>query len=445
MTYNILDYGAQGDGQTNDAAAIQATIHACHLAGGGRVLVPAGQVFMSGTLVLLGGIELHLEQGSILRASANYADYPPELESTPLSRGKMDDDNLPHRAFITAFEAHDMAITGGGTIDGNGRAFVGRDLGHIYEMAGPRPYLERPYTLHLIGCQGVSIRNIIIQDGAFWTLRLTGCEDGVIQGIRIRNDLKLPNNDAIDLVNCRRIRVANCDIVAGDDAICLKTHLGTQAFGPCEDITVTGCTLQTTSSALKIGNEIFSPIRNVVFDSCVIRRSHRGLSVHVGEPGDVENVLFSNMVVETQLFHTDWWGRGEPIYINSTAWRSHHGVGRIRNLRFSQILARSENGVMVLAQHPGYIENVVFEGVQLEIGKHTAWPGDRQDLRPREGEGLPLMPTHGFTLHNAHRITLRNCSVRWEANPPGYYGQALATHGVRGLRLEGFSGDDAHS
>lgn len=445
MRHDILEYGAAGDGRANDAAAIQRAIDACAAAGGGTVLVPSGRVYFCGSIALKPRVELHLERGATLLASGDYADYPRELESDVLTGGLVDETELPRRAFITAYGAHDAAITGGGVIDGNGRAFVETDLGHIYVMKGADQYFARPYTLHLIGCEGLTVRDVIIRDGAFWTLRLTGCEDVVVHGVRIRNDTKLPNNDAIDLDRCRRVRISDCDIVSGDDAICLKTCRGTAAFGPCEDVTVTGCTLMSTSSALKIGNECCAPIRNVVFDACVVRGTHRGLSVHVGEPGDVENVLFSNIVLETRLFHESWWGRGEPIYVNSTPWREKDGVGRIRRLRFTNILARCENGAMIYAARPGDVSDVVLENVRLEIDRWTRWPGGRQDLRPREGEGMPQMPTHGFSLHNAHGVALRHCEVAWGERRPPDFGKAIWTENVSGLELEGFKGEDAHA
>lgn len=448
MVYNIEDFGAVGDGVSNDAAALQKAIDICFEADGGTVLVPAGQTFMVGSFVLKAQVELYLERGATLLASPNYADYSREHFSDAVTNGLFDETDLPKRAWITSFKAHDAAITGGGTLDGNGRAFVDEDQTYMYQMRdnGDEPqYLARPYTLHLIGSVGLTVRDVIIKDGAFWTLRLTGCEDVVIHGVRIRNDLKLPNSDAIDLVNCRRVRISDCDIVSGDDAICIKTNWATQVYGACEDVTVTGCTLKSTSSALKIGTEIFSPVRNVIFDACVIRGTHRGLSVHVGDPGDVENVMFSNMTIETRLFDERWWGRGEPIYISSTPRRNKDSSGHIRHVRISNVLARSENGAIVRAEQPGRVEDVVLENVRIELDKTSKWDGSRQDLRPREGEGMPKLSTNGFTVHNAKNVSLRNCEVVWGENRPAYYAKAFSAEGAEGLELSGFKGGDAHA
>ncbi|CAM3442003.1 glycosyl hydrolase family 28 protein [Deinococcus saxicola] len=447
-THDVLHYGAVGDGLHNDAPAIQAAIDACHAAGGGTVLLPAGRTYLSGSLELRGQTEFRVERGATLLASPDYADYRPEHFSDAISGGLIDTDSeLSRRAWLTAFEAHDLSITGGGVIDGHGRAFVQADLGGIYEMRGPEgeeQYQARPYTLNLIGCQRLDVGGLILRDGAYWTLRLTGCQDVTITNLRLHNDLKLPNNDGIDLDRCKRVRISDCDIVAGDDAICLKACRSTAAYGVCEDITVTNCTLQSVSSAFKIGSECWSPVRNVIFSSSVIRDSHRGLSVQCVDPGGVENVLFSNITIETRMYDDRWWGRGEPVYVNCTARDRAVGVGPIRHLRFRDILARGENGVILHAEDEGNVQDVVLDNVRVEV---DAWKGEypigQQDFRPPHS--LVDAPTHGVTVNGASEVTLRHVQVKWGPHAHAAFGQALFTQRAAGLTLDDFSGEDAHA
>jgi hypothetical protein len=311
-------------------------------------------------------------------------------------------------------------------------------------MAGEQQYLERPFTIFLIGGRNVTMRDVTIHDAAFWTVRVAGCDDVLIHGVRIDNDLKLPNNDAIDIDCCRNVRISDCHIVAGDDAICLKTcrAIVDAGFGGIDGVTVTGCILMSTSSALKIGNEVMAPIRNVVFDSCVVLSSHRGLAIHLGQAGDVENIIFSNMVVETRLFHDAWWGRGEPIFIAAIPWADQ--VGHIRHVRFSNVLCRSENGVFLRGWEPGLIEDVAFENVRVELDKWSSWRGGRHDIRPCPGEGLPDHPTAGFFLQEAANVALHNCTVVWGVSRPAYFRHALEAHRVAHLCNEGFCGQAAY-
>ena len=444
-TYDVLTYGAVGDGQTNDAPAIQAAIDACHAAGGGTVLLPAGHTYLSGSLELRGQTEFRVERGATLLASPDYADYSPEHFSDIVSGGLIDTDSeLSRRAWLTAYGAHDLCITGG-VIDGHGRAFIETDLGGICQMRGPdgeEQYQARPYTLHLIGCQRLDVGGLMIRDGAYWTLRLTGCEDVTISNLRLHNDLRIPNNDGIDLDRCKRVRISDCDIVAGDDAICLKACHSTAVYGACEDIVVTNCTLQSVSSAFKIGSECWSPVRNVVFSNSLIRDSHRGLSVQCVDPGGVENVLFSNLVIHTRMYDERWWGRGEPIYIDGTARDRAVGVGKIRHLRFRDILARSENGVIIHAGETGDVQDVVLDNVRVEVDVWKgAYPIGQQDFRPPHS--LVDAPTHGVTVNGASGVTLRHVEVRWGGHTHAAFTQALFTQRAEGLKLDAFTGEDA--
>ncbi|MCX5535788.1 glycosyl hydrolase family 28 protein [Streptomyces sp. NBC_00006] len=439
--YDVKEYGAVGDGTTDDTAAVQAAIDACADHGGGRVLLPGGHTFRTGTVTLRSHVELHLEHGATLAGSPDFADYTVRFGGVVLNDGSTQWGKEPTGVLLNAEGAENIAVTGAGTIDGAGRHFVLSDNGYIYTMDQ-----QRPFTVYFRDCTNVTFRDVSIVDGAVWTLRLSLCDDVVIHGIRIHNDLKTPNSDAIDLDCCRRVRISDCDIVAGDDAICLKAcleHTGTDRENApvCEDVTVTGCTITTTSSALIAGVEGQSAIRNVVFSSCVIRGSARGLAVRQAEGGDIENILFSDITVETRFFHEGWWGRGEPIAVMAVPWTEN--CGTIRNVRFRNILCRSENGVVVVAQAPGRVEGLVFDDVRVEIDRWSRWQGGHADLRPRRAENFPAMPTDGFHLENAHDVRLRDCEVVWRARPDDAR-HALYAENCKDLENRDFRGDAAH-
>lgn len=418
--YDIRDFGALGDGSTDDAAAIQRAIDACHAAGGGTVLVAAGRTFLSGAFALKSHVTLHIEGGAALIASAEHAAYP---------RGIM----------IEAFEAHNIALTGTGLIDGRARQFMVAELPHIFRGTNWRPRL-----IGLTGCRGITIRDLTIKDAAFWGLHLAGCEDVLIHGIRILNDLKVPNCDGIDPDHCRNVRISDCHIEAGDDCIVLKATREHAHYGACENITVTGCTLVSTSCAIKIGTETVGDIRNIVFNSCVIRSSSRGLGIMLRDEGNVENISFSNMIVETRLFHDDWWGKAEPIYVTAYHRTAGAPLGRIRHVRFRNILCRGENGVYIGGSPDSRPEDIVLDGVRVEVDSWSRYEGGRYDRRPCAGEGIVTHPTGGIVCQMADEVTVRDCAVRWGAQRRPYWRHALECEDVRGLRLDQFSGEAAH-
>jgi hypothetical protein len=434
--YSVCDYGAVGGGDTRDTSAIQAAVDACAAAGGGRVVVPAGLTCLSGSIDLKSHVDFHLEPGSRVVAGTEREDY--------VRPGRT------RACLIGARDAVDVSITGSGEIDGRGPAFMAEE--------GPYIFVKREngwrHTMFLLeGCCDVTFRDVTIRDGAAWTVHLAGCRDVVMHGVRIKNNLKVPNNDAVDLDCCTNVTISDCHIESADDCICLKTTPRyAEQHGACENITVTGCTLMSTSGALMIGCEAKAPMRNVVFDSCIVRSSHRGLAIHLSHESDVENVLFSNMVVETRVFHPKWWGRGEPIYVTAIPWTADDAVGRVRHVRFSNVLCRSENGVFIQGWTPDRIEDLVLDNVQVEIDKWSRWPAGQHDIRPCPadpggpgpvGEGVYDYPTAGFFIKNATDVSLCNCRVRWGTRRQDCWRHALEAHAVDGLRLEGFDGQSA--
>jgi hypothetical protein len=445
-TFNISDHGAAGDGVHLDTGTIQRTIDACHAAGGGTVLVPGGKTFLTGTVTLKSHVNFHLEHGARLISATEPADFP--------------NDDL--RCLIEARGAHDIALTGGGTIDGRAKLFMAEDLKYIYAPRGT----WRPRLIGLVDCRQVTVRDLTLADAANWCLHLVGCEDVVVHGLRILNDLKVPNCDGIDPDHCRNVHISDCHIEAGDDCIVLKTTKEYTRFGPTENITVTGCTLISTSAAIKIGTESTQDFRNLVFDACHIRSSSRGLAIQLRDQGNVENVLFANCTVETRLFEDHWWGKAEPIYVTALhrfqhspdalpAWNPTGAVGRVRKVRFSNILCRGENGAFLAGSPDSPLEDIVLDNVRVEVDKWTKWPGGRHDRRPcdvlgsafrdpKDDPGLLAHPTAGVFIEHARDVLLRDVRVAWGTNRPEYFRHALEAHHVEGLELVRFRGEAAH-
>ena len=436
MTFDITQYGATGDGVTDDAPAIQRAIDACAENGGGQVVLPAGRTYLSGTILLRSFVDLHIESGATLSASPHDAAYTLRRQTSGLAGLPGQDTDLS-TMLITAKGETGVSITGQGTIDGGGRHFIITDNGHSYEMNK-----TRPYTIYLIDCDRVVIRDVVIRDGAYWTVRVSGCRGVAIHDITIRNDTLLPNSDGIDIDACQRVNIHGCDIVTGDDGICLKTCRETTQYGNCEDVTVTNCIIVSTSSALCIGSETASPIRNVVFSSCVISGTNRGITVQMVDGTEVSNVLFSDMVIETRFFDHVWWGAGEPIHVSVAPFRASSGL--VRNIRFRNILARSEGGVVVHSDDPRCISGLVFDAVRLEIDRWSSRPGGFWDLRPNLENDIVEHDTSGFHIEHVADVSLRDCEVVF-AQPEGQRSpdlrHAVSLVGVEDVRRCEMRGD----
>lgn len=413
--FNILSFGAKGDGRTNDAPAIQRAIDACTKAGGGTVLVPAGKTFLMGSIELKSFVNLHVEPGAELRASLDQKDY----------RGQV---------LIEANGAQGISLTGQGAIDAQGRQFMREELPHIY-----RAKSWRPRMMVLENCRNVRLRDLTLRESALWTVHLAGCTDAVLEGLTILNDLKIPNCDGIGVDASKNVRISNCHIEAGDDCIVLKTVRSSAAYGACENVTVTGCTLTSTSAALKIGTETVNDIRHVIFSDCVVRNSSRGLAIMLRDEGNVDNVLFSNITVETRYFHSDWWGAAEPIHVTAIPRQKGKPIGKARNIRFTNIVCRSENGAFIRGSEESMPEDLLLENVKIRLERWTEWPGGKHDARPSDTAGISDHPTAGFFLQQARDVTMHRCKVEWGSAHPTFR-HALEAHQVFGLENDHFRG-----
>ena len=392
-TYDVTLAGAVGDGRTDDAQAIQRVIDRCSEEGGGRVLLPRNHTFLAGPIQLKSNVELYLEATATLKANPDESIY--HLSAFGENRGE-------GMLWLWADDAENITIAGKGTIHGNGIAFMGAELEDSYELKplADQTFDPRPHVLTLTNVRNLTIRDVTIKEGAYWTVHLVGCNEAVIDGINLLNNLKIRNGDGIDLDHSKNVRIANCHITSGDDCICLKNRRETERYGSCHDITVTNCVMSSRSCAIKIGSENMDSIYNVVFDNCIITGSNRGLGIQNRDEGIVTDVIFSNIQLDCRLWSDVWWGKAEPIYVTSyprangnhkdANWRFPKGqiegkCGEVSRIYFNNITSTSENGCFVGGDVAGKVKDIYFNNVRVRL------LGDgplSMDKRPCKGEGF---------------------------------------------------------
>lgn len=422
----VVDFGAKGNGVTDDASAIQKTIDACSQAGGGNVVFSANHTFLSGPVELKSNVNIVLETHSVWKANPDESIYRKSAFGKNEGEGMM---------WILAKDIENLSFSGHGTIHGNGIQFMGSELFDSYELKPVTTFDPRPHVLTLIGVKNLSIRDITICEGAYWTVHLIGCDGALIDGINLLNNLKIRNGDGIDIDHSKNVRIANCHITSGDDAICLKNRREFEEYGSCHDIVVTNCVMESRSCTVKIGSENMDSIYHVVIDNCVIKGSNRGLGIQNRDEGTVTDVVFSNIILDCHLWSDVWWGKAEPIYVTSyprangnhkdANWRFPKGqtvgkCGEVSRIYFNNIYATSENGCFIGGDTKDKVRDIYLNNVHLNLKKVTSYDGGVYDKRPCRGEGFIYNKVYGVYVEQATNVEVDDLKVI--ADPKINYG-----------------------
>ena len=419
--YNVLDYGAVGDGKTLDTAAIQAALDDC-AASGGTVLLPGGHVFKSGSLILGSNTELHIESGAVLKGSDDINDYARfadlDTRRDVPSYVNCEYAGKPANYFLFAAGAENLRITGFGTIDGSEEIYYGEETPYFIDGA----WYPRTPLLFLENIKHLTVKDVTLTRSGFWTLHMVGCTDVLVDGIRILNNLRLANCDGIDPDHCKDVRITNCHIECADDCIVLKTSGAYKAYGPTENILIRGCTLTSTSAAIKFGTESESDFKNILIDDCIITRSHRGVSLQLRDEGNIENVQISNLIIENRRFAENYWGQGEVIAITAQERHKGLGVGKIKNVTIRDITATGENGILLYGLHDDQIENLSLERIHLHLKKISKWPPRGYDLRPCDEPTSIPGPIYGLYAKGVKNLSLKDVTAETDGSLGEAYG-----------------------
>ena len=421
---NVMQYGAVGDGKTLDTEAIQKAIDdAAKIGNGAQVLAPGGRHYLIGTLELKSGIDFHLQGDAELLVSTNREDYTGE-------------------AAIIANGANELTISGTGSINGRALEFMSH-YDKPNEWWIPKDW--RPKLFILTNCFDLKVRNITIEKAPLWSLHMLGCENVLVDSIKIHNNLDVPNCDGIDPDHCRNVEIRNCEISCGDDAIVVKATRQTEDYGPSANIHVHDCVLETQDSGVKIGTETTQDIFNVVFERCQIKTSCRGLTIQLRDEGSVYNVVFRDITFRSQYHSAPWWGRGEAISFTAIPRTSDTEIGTIHDILVENVTGTAENSVRINGTKESRISNIHFENVNVTLDRWTNYPGNLFDNRPTKVyEGIEPHDNPGIYIRYADQVVLKDCSISWGDNIPDYFTNAIKAENVTDLKIEGFKGKAAH-
>lgn len=326
---NMQKAGARTDGKGLNTKLINATIEKLSQQGGGTLYFPSG-TYLTGPIRLKSNITLDLAAGATIRFSDHFDHYLPFVE--------MRYEGVVMKSFsplLYAVDAENITIKGQGTLDGQGqkwwdeffRVLVdlqkngmqevnqyqklwenANDVKALYAETNEdyAPTLQRrffrPPFFQTLRCKGIIIEGVKFINSPFWTINPNFCENITINGITINNP-DSPNTDGINPESCKNVRISDCYITVGDDCITIKS--GRDAQGrrynvPCENISITNCTMLAGHGGVVIGSEMSGGVRNITISNCVFDGTDRGIRFKStrGRGGVVENISISNIVMQ---------------------------------------------------------------------------------------------------------------------------------------------------
>ena len=409
---DITRTGARTDAADN-AAAIQKAIDKVSEAGGGTVTVPAGD-FLTGPLELKSGVELHLEMGARLLGVADISAY--EKAHWSYEDGR----KSPHCGLIYANGQENIAITGLGTIDGQGG-----DPAFNVGKADPG---GRPMIILFRDCWNVVVKDVRLENAAHWVEYYTGCQGVRISGIKVYSHCNY-NNDGID-IESRDVVVENCLFDCEDDAICLK------AADWCENVSVFNCQAASNCNAIKLGTGSSYGYRNITISNITVRAASEdnfrhwstkikgvtapvtvisGIAVEVVDGGICENVNISNVSMRDVQ---------TPIFIRMGRRGSDCSKSYMRGITIRGVTAVSESMMSSsITGVPGlYPENIYLSDIDI-----TAPGGGTADMArlkvPEAEDSYPenrklgwALPASGLYIRHANNVRLSN--VRFHFREP---------------------------
>jgi polygalacturonase len=413
MLVVVNELGAVGDGRTDCTAAIQRAIDTAAGAGGGMVYVPAGS-YVTGALWLRSNITLFIESGATLLGSQDVNAFP---EWTPKWEGPR---STTRAALISGEGLQNVSIIGRGTIDGRGQMWWQM---HKQLEAGMK--IMRPRLVRLVDCRNVLVEDVTLTNSPAWTLNPVACDIVSICRVTVKNPPDSPNTDGINPDSCSNVRISDCHIDVGDDCITIKSGSEEEPrreYRPCENITITNCTMMHGHGGVVIGSEMSGGVRNVAISNCTFVGTDRGIRIKSrrGRGGVVEDIRVSNIVMDAVLcpiainlfYGCGAWGMSKVT--DKSPQPVDDGTPQFRRLRFSGITARNAKfaAAWVMGLPEMFVEDLALSDFSIHLDQTNTQAGEC-DMAP---DVQPLCRS-GLWFRNVRQLALRNIDISDHTGP----------------------------
>ncbi len=436
--YSVLDFGAVADGKTLNSAAVQRAVDVCSKDGGGKIVFPKGE-YVLGTIFLKSNVHIVLEKDALIFGSENFSDFAPqETVDYPLYQDHSH--SYFNCALLVGLGCDNISISGEGSIDMRSVWDEDSTRGINHKIMSHRG----AKCISLKECNNVRISGIGIYNATDLAVYFAGCKNVEIFELDVRVYI-----DGISPDNCDGVKIYDCTVEAGDDAIVLKSSYTLNRYEDCQNVEVYNCKLKSRCTALKFGTESNNSFKNVYVHDCDIYETRiTGIGIESVDGAVIDNIIIKNIKM---------WNVNAPLFIHlGKRLRGPEGteIGQIKNVTLENITATGPYTPYecVAWSYESYKNNDFYQDHHI-FGKSDSFDGMEYDENWQMTSnicGLVGHPLKNITLKNI-RLELEggvqdfNADVpeECEAYPEVYiYGKILPASGIYCRHIEGLTVED---
>ena len=382
VRYNVMEFGAKGDGKSSDTAAIQKVLDL-----GGEIYFPKGR-YMCGTLYLQSDTALVLDdEAEIVADLENGVFNAPDF--TPQNRVSVKE-KTNGRHLLAAVNKRNISITGG-VFDGQALEFY---LSHGAVLDG-KPVFERQehnsQMIFICECENISIKDTCFQNSPYWHCLLHGCVNVMVERLTVKGDPRVLNNDGIDIDCCENTVIRDCDFETGDDCIAIRGNDAPLVNKRvCSGVYVSDCRLSCNyASCIRVGVGS-GLIRDCRFENLKMKGT-TGLCLCTGwwTPSyvKIQNILFKDIEMDVK--------RLCRTMHNSTCGPESGNAPLISNISFVNIKADASLNAKIDGGEAERMENIAFKNIELNMnGPGTAPEDDAQGYWGVDSEDCAVKVTN---------------------------------------------------
>ncbi|QQS35305.1 MAG: glycoside hydrolase family 28 protein [Ignavibacteriales bacterium] len=393
--FNITDFGAKADGETDCTVAFKSAIAECSKNGGGMVYVPEG-IFLTGAIHLKSNVNLHLAENAVIKFSDDKAKYLPLVFSRWEGVECMN-----YSSLLYAYGQENIAVTGKGILDGQGSVnnwwpWKGKKEGgwktgephqkegrdKLFKMAEDNippeerimgeGYYLRPNFVHFYKTKNILIEGVTFKDSPMWFINPVLCENISVLGVTVEG--LGPNNDGCNPESCKDVLIKDCYFNTGDDCIAIKSgrnNDGRRINVPSENIVIQNCIMKEGHGGVVLGSEISGGVKNVFAENCKMDSPHleRAFRIKTNSVrgGIIENIHVRNIEV----------GEVSEAVIKINFYYEEGDAGKfipvVKNISIKNVTAqKSEFAVWIKAYEHSPVKNVLVENCTFNKVKNES-------------------------------------------------------------------------